>query len=81
MHISDIKVLKTLIDKGCTSQLKANTINQLLPDLEYCYSTTHNILTSLSIAGFIGKGIKNCRAETYYITEKGKNEIRRLIEI
>lgn len=81
MHISDVKVLKALIDKDCSSQLKANTINQLLPDLNCCYSKAHNILTSLSVAGYIGKGIKNCRAETYYITDKGKNEIRRLVEV
>lgn len=80
MHISDIKVLKVLIDKGCTSQLKANTINQLLHDLQCSYSKAHNTLNSLLLAGYIGKGIKNCRADTYYITEKGINEIGRLLK-
>lgn len=81
MHVDDVKVLNTLIKKQCTSQLKAHTINQLLPDLQCCYTKAHNILTSLWVAGFIDKGIKNCRADTYFITDKGISEIGRLIKI
>lgn len=81
MHVDDIKVINILIKKECVSPIKANTINQLLPDLKYCYSKAHNTLKALCVGGFTNKGIKNCRAETYYVTEKGINEIGRLMKI
>jgi DNA-binding MarR family transcriptional regulator len=80
MHKLDIKVLQELYKNKCINDIQSFSINQILKSIELSYSTIHNILNSLVVAGYAQKGFKNSRADTYYITEKGIEKLRRLLQ-
>jgi RIO-like serine/threonine protein kinase len=78
MQKSDIEILKILYTNDCSNELKSYSITKILQHTKYRYSKVHNDLNKLCTANLIEKGLKSERAETFYITEKGKDELRRL---
>jgi hypothetical protein len=81
MHKSDIKILQALFKNECTNELKSFTIKQLQSYLsEFCYSKIHSTLNSLSLGGFVARGFKNSRADTFYITNNGISILRGLLD-
>jgi hypothetical protein len=77
----DLKILQILNKGGCTSGLKSMTVTQVMEQLNsvYSYSKIHRTLTAFVIAGICDRGMKSGRAETFYITRRGVEEINRIV--
>lgn len=72
MTKSAIRILMELAKNDCKSPLKSYTVEQLTTSTEeYSYSKVYADLTALYMSGYVLKGLKNSRAETYYISEQG----------
>ena len=80
MHKSDVEILQLLIKNDCTSEVKSYSILKLLALTKYKYSKVHGDLNNLLTGEYVQKGLKNERADTYYITEKGINKLKGLME-
>ena len=80
MHRSDVEILQILGKNDCISEVKAFSINKILAFTGYKYSKVHGDLSKLLTAEYIQRGLKNERAETYYITEKGIAKLRGLMQ-
>lgn len=80
MHKADVRILKMLLEKGCTSPLKSYSIFQLLEIIPVSYSKMYNALSSLNMGEYVEKGCKNSRANTYFITSKGVEKLKELVK-
>lgn len=77
MDLLYISILYTLIQRGCTSKLKALSVyeiqeqftNTSLADTEY--RTIYNRLNILKGLGYVEEGLKHKKRNRYYITELG----------
>jgi DNA-binding MarR family transcriptional regulator len=79
MHKSDVEVLQILAKNECTSEIKSYSILSILSKTKYKYSKIHNTLSQLAVGEYVQKGFKNERADTFYITPKGMDKLRRLL--
>lgn len=71
MNISNIQILNVLYGDNCATKLQAYTIGKLRTKLGCGYTKTAKDLNVLLALGYVNKGYKRGRADTYYITESG----------
>lgn len=71
MNISNIQILNILYGENCTTKLQAYTIGKLRTKTGYGYTKTAKDLNVLLAVGYVNRGYKRGRADTYYITESG----------
>ena len=75
---SEIIILQVLDKCKSTNFIKALTIRKVSEKTDFSYYTVRNILKSLCLAGYSSKGCKSKNADTYFITEKGKQILEEL---
>ena len=80
MNRSEIAVMDELLNQNCTNQVKATTINALSESIGTSYFSVRNILRGLVLGEYCGMGMKNGRAETYFLTLKGIEKIKEFKE-
>jgi len=84
MHKNDFRVMYVLDAMDANHPMRAVTIKQLCEqmeketDAEQSYRTLHSVLTGLCVAEYVSKGLKESRAETYYITSRGIEKLKEL---
>lgn len=66
-------VLSVLLDRGATDKLKAMTAREIAEAeaLEYRENTLYKKIREFVLLGYAAEGLKEGRAFSFYITEKG----------
>lgn len=75
---SDVEILHILTTNQCTTELRSFTISRILEHSKYKYSKVHNDTTKLVSAGYVQKGLKSSKSDTYFITQSGIELLRGL---
>lgn len=78
MNRNEILVMEELYKQKCNNRLKALTIGTMAKAINVSYYTARNIVKGLVIGEYCALGLKNGRAETYYLTENGIKKIKEL---
>lgn len=81
MNKSTIDLLTILEKSNSFTEYTAIPISQIQPKTKYKYSKINNDLNKLYTANFINKGLKQGRAETYYITEEGITHLNKIKDL
>lgn len=71
---------KGSVGAGITA-MKALTLKDIASDTNLSHVKVRQAIFNFLEDGFVKEGIKKVRAKTYFITEKGLNELVRLSEI
>ena len=80
MNRLEMMILAILRKNSALSPLTAVSMYELkdYATLHYSHSTIYRTLQSLHEEGFIGSGLKDSKANTFYITERGLQIIKEM---
>lgn len=73
----EIQILKHLNDNQIDNQMKSQTIKKLSQIMNLNYFRVRNIVTNLTRLELLYIGFKEGNANTYYISEKGVEKIKK----
>lgn len=83
MNRTALGILVLLRDSEAFDCLSAMSVYELAQSELFCgacINTLHKHVMNLLDAGFVGKGFKDSRASTYFITQKGLDILEKLKE-
>lgn len=75
---SEIIILESLIKNKCNNEVRAFTIRRISLETKLSYFTVRNLLKGLVYLGVCDKGLSSKNAYTYFVTEKGISEYKKL---
>jgi DNA-binding MarR family transcriptional regulator len=76
MNKNDIKILFTLAQNECISQLKSFTVPKIAKESGLSISKVRNTMHMLNALNYIVEGFPDGCSITYYITESGINYLK-----
>ena len=79
MNINDIKILQILEKEDCTNNLKSFTVKRISNEVNLSQTKVRYTMPMLNDLGYANKGFSNGKSQTYYITEKGIEFLRRCL--
>lgn len=71
MNMLKVNILSVLEGKKASVPIRSLTVVEVATESQNKPNTIHKNIIELLNDGYVGKGYKNGRALTYYITEKG----------
>lgn len=73
MNRLDFIVLSILRQNGANNRLSAMAVSEIVDEEEFVYkdNTIYKKIKEFETAGLVAQGLKEGRAATFYITEKG----------
>ena len=74
----EIDILMHLKNEGLLDTMNSRTIKNVSQSIDLNYFRTRNNLYHLQLLGMVGLGFKEIRSNTYYLTQKGIDEIEKI---
>ena len=75
---NDYKVIITLYEHECTTEMKSFTIKKLHDITDLSVNKIRDTIKSFLLKGYIAEGAAQHNAKTYYITQLGIQKINNL---
>jgi|GEM_PF-2144374 len=74
----EIDILMHLKSEGLVDAMNSRTIKNVSISIDLNLFRTRNNLYHLQLLGMVGLGFKEIRSNTYYLTQKGIDEIEKI---
>lgn len=77
---NDYKVLTTILQFGCTNEMKSVTIKKMSELTNLSIGKIRLSVKAFLELEYIAEGVVQHNAKTYYITDEGKSKLNQLME-
>lgn len=78
LNRNEVILLQLLAKSDCDNEVRAITIRKISESMGISYYSVRTMIHGLVSSGTCAEGCKDGRSVTYYITDKGKNELNKL---